>query len=185
MLINVTFIIIIITFFNYIGEVLSSKSKPEPNISLKRLHTSPCQPRVWHFLFFIFTVFKNTSHWQKLSGKPSLYWHLPCLQNCFRPDLKHSLASTSWMCARAQLQRVISTHKQGLHQAALVGSYSLFSWLSFTPRKPFLVLIGKVHNHSLSFAHLACVLLVKLLPKFNFPEYWSRIWECHMELSNC
>lgn len=46
MLINVTFIIIIITFFNYIAAVLSSKSKPEPNISLKRLHTSQCQPRV-------------------------------------------------------------------------------------------------------------------------------------------
>ena len=108
MLINMTFIINI-TFFSYIGTVLSSKSKPGPNISLKRLHTCQCQPRVWHFLVFIFTVFKNTSYWQKLSEKHSLHWlqviflliQLALFAELFQasPE-KLSLASTSRMCAR-------------------------------------------------------------------------------------
>lgn len=150
MLINMTFIINI-TVFNYIGTVLSRKSKPGPSISLKRLHTCQCQPRVWHFGDFIFTVFKNTSHWQKLSGKHSLYWHwvifahtafLVCgtvsgetreallgqhkrnvCQGVHSPALP---GSCSWF---------LSTCKQGLHQAVLMGSYSPFSWPLFTPVK--------------------------------------------------
>lgn len=109
MLINMPFIINI-TFFNYIGAVLSSKSKPGPNIPLKHLHTWQCQPRVWHCGFFLFLQFLRTLHtgksFQGNTAYTGIKWFLLILVALFAEPFqavaeKSTLASTSWACARA------------------------------------------------------------------------------------
>lgn len=113
-------VIINITFFSYIGTILSSKSKPMPNTPLKRLHTCQCQSRVWCFWVLIFTVFRNTSDWQKLSGKHSLYWHQVLFAHTAR-----LVCRTVWGNSRkARSGQHKQTLCQGTHSPAWPGSCS-------------------------------------------------------------